>query len=60
MPRNRMTRLSQSKDADRVFADIRKCIHPLTVITRCEGCRKTFRFPISETGIYLCIRCLGC
>lgn len=55
MAKNIMMRLSQIQGSDKTFKKIREVLHPDTVITRCERCRKVIRPHIDEP--YICGKC---
>ncbi len=43
------------REGDRTFREIRRVLHPDTVITRCESCGKPIRPHINE--LFICGKC---
>jgi hypothetical protein len=55
MTKKVMQQLSLQDDGDRTFREIRRVLHPDTVITRCESCGKPIRPHIDEP--FICGKC---
>lgn len=50
-----MIRLSQMEDGDKTLKNIRKVLHPMSEIVRCDCCRKPIRNFIGDERI--CGKC---